>query len=35
MPDQWYYATVEWVWSQGAIRCNLPGAQETHRTGSY
>jgi hypothetical protein len=31
----WEYASVEWVWSDGALRCNFPGVGETHRAGSY
>jgi hypothetical protein len=35
MGDQWYYGSVEWIWTDSRIRCNLPGQPETHRTGSY
>ena len=35
MADQFYYASMEWVWSEGQIRINIPGADETLRSGTY
>ncbi len=32
---RWEYATVEWVWKEGAIRLNLPGRPDHHLLGSY
>lgn len=35
MARQWYYATLEWVWTASAMRLNIPGQPESLRTGSY
>lgn len=32
---RWEYATVEWVWVDRSLRCNMPGEGERQRNGSY
>ena len=35
MAEQWFYASVEWIWQGGTIRINIPHQQEVHQRGSY
>lgn len=29
------YATLEWLWDVGFLRCNLPDGREVRESGSY
>lgn len=29
------YASLEWLWDSGNLRCNLPSGEEFTRTGTY
>ena len=33
--QKWEYCTVEWIWNQQSIRCNLPSGDELMQSGSY
>jgi hypothetical protein len=33
--QKWEYASVEWLWQAGSIRCNMPSGEESKDTGSY
>ena len=35
LAQKWEYCTVEWLWNQQSIRCNLPGGDELTQGGSY
>ncbi len=35
MNQKWEYASVEWLWDTGSIRCDLPDGQTLKAEGTY